>query len=143
MSEHNESKGSGRALLDEFLQAAESAGVTHLKIGVDMPPPQFEPARLLCDLVRIDRALSNASDQQEHARLRKDHSAAWQAAINFAERMEPQRVTEEEMAEAGRKAQAKQVAEPPKEPETGAWTCNVCGFRGFWSGVPHCDEEKE
>jgi hypothetical protein len=29
-----------------------------------------------------------------------------------------------------------------KEQEPGAWTCNVCGFRGFWSGGPHCDGEK-
>jgi hypothetical protein len=31
----------------------------------------------------------------------------------------------------------------PQEPsdDPGAWTCNVCGFRGFWSGGPHCDEE--
>lgn len=20
----------------------------------------------------------------------------------------------------------------------GAWTCGLCGFRGFWSGGPHC-----
>lgn len=22
--------------------------------------------------------------------------------------------------------------------ERGAWTCGACGFRGFWSGGPHC-----
>jgi hypothetical protein len=22
--------------------------------------------------------------------------------------------------------------------ERGAWTCGLCGFRGFWSGGPHC-----
>jgi rubrerythrin len=32
--------------------------------------------------------------------------------------------------------------EKEKEQEPGAWTCNVCGFRGFWSGGPHCDGEK-
>lgn len=24
--------------------------------------------------------------------------------------------------------------------ERGAWTCSMCGFRGFWRGGPHCME---
>lgn len=22
--------------------------------------------------------------------------------------------------------------------DDGAWTCSVCGYRGFWYGGPHC-----
>lgn len=24
----------------------------------------------------------------------------------------------------------------------GAWTCALCGFRGFWQGAPHCIDQR-
>ncbi|WP_201496316.1 hypothetical protein [Rubrivivax sp. A210] len=34
--------------------------------------------------------------------------------------------------------QARAQPEEPDTPERGAWTCGACGYRGFWSGGPHC-----
>lgn len=31
-----------------------------------------------------------------------------------------------------------QAQQPERDPLRGAWTCGNCGFRGFWSGGPHC-----
>lgn len=71
---------------------------------------------------------------------------AWRLSGNQAKQAKQRKTpfflrvaTEEELANRQKQPERQVIATGcTASEEPGAWTCGLCGFRGFWSGGPHC-----
>lgn len=65
----------------------------------------------------------------------RGETAMWAAAWKAAKLDRKDRKEDSVSLPQGFEVVAENVV-PSSDP--GAWTCRACGFRGFWSGGPHC-----